>query len=76
MSISCFYSMNTNNTANLHSNVSKPLLASNTPQPAIKTSVDLSVNPRSGLMPFVNTPTALKPTVQREGQAKKLNRFA
>lgn len=76
MSTCCFYSMHTNDTANLHSNVSKPLLASNTSQPAIKTSVDLSVNPSSGLVQFVKSPATLKPNVQREGQAKKLNLFA
>ncbi len=73
MSISCSYSMHTNNTANLHSNVQKPLHSANSNQPMVKTSLDLSVNPQSGLMPFVGVPSNLNPRVQREGQAKKLN---
>jgi len=65
--------MQNNNTANLHSNVTKPLHSANSNQPAIKTSLDLSVNPKSGLMPFVGPPSNLSPRVQREGNAKKLN---
>lgn len=76
MSISCSYSMQNNNTANLHSNVTKPLHSANSNQPAIKTSLDLSVNPKSGLMPFVGAPSNLNPRVQREGNAKKLNLLA
>ena len=73
MSISCSYSMFNNNNGNLHSNVSRPLRSANSNQPAIKTSLDLSVNPKSGLMPFVGVPSNLNPRVQREGNAKKLN---
>jgi hypothetical protein len=68
--------MHTNNTANIHSNVTRPLRSANSNQPAIKTSLDLSVNPNSGLMPFVGMPNNLNPRVQREGNAKKLNLLA
>ena len=75
MSISCSYSMHTNNTANLHSNVTKPLHSVDKNQPQIKTSLDLSVNPNSGLMSFVGIPSNLQPRSQRDGHAKGLNIF-
>jgi hypothetical protein len=62
-----------NNNANLHSNVTRPLRSANSNHPAIKTSLDLNINPKSGLMPFVGVTTNLNPRVQREGHAKKLN---
>ena len=75
MSMNCYYTMNSPRSANLHSNVQKPVNSTQNKQPSIKASLDLTVNPNSGLMPFLGVSSSgnLNPSVQREGHGKKLN---
>ena len=79
MSINTSYYMNNGRYAQVHTNVQKPLRTNQSNEPKIKASLDLSVTPSSGLLPFVSGATvnnAVNPRSQREGKGSRLNCLA
>jgi hypothetical protein len=79
MSINTSYYMNNGRYAQVHTNVQKPLRTTQSNQPKIKASLDLSVTPSSGLLPFVSGATVnntVNTPLQRDGKGSRLNRLA